>query len=353
MNLLALLKELCLVPAPSGQEEVLREIILAKVKPLCQEHRVDQSGNLQAWLGDRQKPCLMLDAHMDEVGVMVQSLEDNGCLRLVPVGGLDPRLAPGSRVLLAASLEKGGMVSGVIGLAPPHVALKPETAPGWEDLYLDIGAATRAEAAALGVEVGTCGVLDTGQGMIGSNGFFARNLDDRVGCALLIWLLEELAGQSLPYSLCCNFSTAEEVGLRGAAGAAFHIKPALSLVLEATVGDTPGLTASRQPSFLGQGPAITVMDGRQIVPRNLVLSLEAAARASGVPSQRKRPPYGGTDGGAIALARGGVPTAVLSIPARYIHSPVSWLRLTDLEAGARLLKNWIFYHCPLRGTDEQ
>jgi endoglucanase len=349
MDLLELLKELCLVPAPSGQEETLREIILARVRPFCREYRVDQNGNLQAWLNCEQKTCLMLDAHMDEVGVMVQSLEDNGCLRLVPVGGMEARLAPGSRVILPTG--SGRTVSGVIGMAPPHVAIKPETPLAWEDLYLDIGAAGRAEAQDLGVEVGTCGVLDAGQGMIGVDGFFARNLDNRVGCALLIWLLQEIAGCSLSYNLCCNFSTAEEVGLRGAAGAAFHIKPDLALVLEATVGDTPGLPASRQPSFLGQGPAITVMDGRQIVPRNLVLSLEAAARQSNVPSQRKRPPYGGTDGGAIALSRGGVPTAVLSIPTRYIHSPVSWLRLADLKAGAKLLKTWLLYHCPLGGID--
>jgi endoglucanase len=351
MDLLELLKELCLVPAPSGQEEALREIILAKVKPFCRQYQVDQSGNLQVWLDGKQKPRLMLDAHMDEVGVMVQSLEDSGCLRLVPIGGMEARLLPGSRIMLRTG--SGRTVTGVIGLAPPHVAVKPEIPFNWEDLFLDIGAAGRAEAADLGVEVGTCGVLDAGQGMIGPDGFFARNLDNRAGCALLIWLLREIAGRSLPYSLCCNFSTSEEVGLRGAAGAAFHIKPDLALVLEATVGDTPGLPASRQPSFLGQGPAITVMDGRQIVPRNLVLSLEAAARQSKVPSQRKRPPYGGTDGGAIALSRGGVPTAVLSIPTRYIHSPVSWLRLADLRAGAELLKTWILYHCPLGGTNDR
>jgi endoglucanase len=350
MDLLALLQELCAIPAPSGREEALRELIMNKIKPLVPTCQVDQAGNLQAWLGEGPKPCLMLDAHMDEVGVMVQSVEDNGCLRLVPIGGLDARLALGSRVLLMS--EQGGSINGVIGLAPPHVGIKPETAPAWEDLYLDIGTLNREQATALGAEVGLCGVLEAGQGRLGTDGFFARNLDNRVGCALLIWLLAELAGQTLPCRLCCNFSVAEEVGLRGAAGAAFHIKPDLALVLEATVGDTPGLKSSRQPSFLGQGPAITIMDGRQIVPRHLVLSLEAAARQSGLPSQRKRPPYGGTDGGAIALSRGGVPTAVLSIPVRYIHSPVSWLSLADMEAGAKLLKNWLLHHCPLGGNNE-
>jgi endoglucanase len=350
MDLLALLRELCLVPAPPGQEGDLRALIAEKIKPFCQDYRQDRSGNLQAWLGNAGKPCLMLDAHMDEVGVMVQSLEDNGCLRLTPLGGLEARLAPGSRVLLLG--EGGQKINGVIGLAPPHVAAKNEAAPVWEELYLDIGVSTRHEALALGAEIGACGVLDAGQGMIGKDGFFARNLDDRAGCALLIWLLGELAGQELPYRLCFNFSSSEEVGLRGAAGAAFHIAPDLALVLEATVGDTPGLAGYRHPSLLGQGPAITVMDGRQIVPRELVLSLEKAARQAGVPSQRKRPPFGGTNGGAIALSRAGVPTAVLSIPTRYIHSPVSWLRLADLEAGAALAKTWLLYHCPLGGVND-
>jgi endoglucanase len=145
--------------------------------------------------------------------------------------------------------------------------------------------------------------------------------------------------------VCCNFAVAEEVGLRGATTAAYAIAPDLALVLEATVGDTPGVEAARHPSLLGKGPAVTVADGRIVVPWYLVESLEQAAARAGVAWQRKLPPYGGTDAGAIALSRGGVPTAVLSVPTRYIHTPVSLLNLADLEATLALALAWL----PLAG----
>lgn len=332
------------MPAPPGREHNLRNLLKTVLEKHAHKLEQDKSGNLQAWLNPGARPRLMLDAHMDEVALMVQNIEDNGCLRIVAMGGVEARLLPGSRALL--QLPGGENLSGIIGLAPPHVSGGSKSELSWEETYLDIGAGSKDEAKALGAEIGLCGVLDAGQGRLGNDGFYARNLDNRVGCALLIWLLRQLSDETVHFSICFNFSVAEEVGLRGATTAAYHIQPDLALVLEATVGDTPGLPNTRQPSFLGQGPAITIMDGRQIVPLELVESLEAAGRAVNVPFQRKRPPTGGTDGGAIALSRAGVPTAVLSVPTRYIHSPVSWLRLSDLDAASRLLKQWVLNHCP-------
>ena len=345
MRLLEILQNLCPIPAPPGQEADLRETIRVALAAHAQFMEQDRAGNLQAWINVGRKPCLMLDAHMDEVGVMIQSVEDNGCLRMVPMGGLEAKLLPGSKILLQSRQGQG--ITGLVGLAPPHVAKNQEQVTSWEDTWLDIGASSREEASATGVETGTCGVLDAGQGMLGHDGFYARNLDNRVGCALLIWLMEQMADQEINYSICFNFSVAEEVGLRGATSAAFHIAPDMALVVEATVGDTPGLAAGRNPSYMGKGSAITVMDGRQIVPWEMVKSLEAAATAAQVNSQRKRPPSGGTDGGAIAISREGVPTAVLSVPVRYIHSPVSWLKISDLDATAQLLKRWVLNFCPL------
>ena len=344
MELIDILDKLCKIPAPSGREDRLRAVIKDMLSPHAHQLEQDKAGNLQAWLNPSSRPCLMLDAHLDEVGVMVQDIEKNGCLRLVPLGGLEARLMPGSRVTLL--LSNGGDLPGVVGLAPPHVSKGQDKEPAWEDILLDIGAANEIEAQTLGAEIGLCGVVQAGQGRLGTDGFFAPNLDNRAGCALLVWLLPRLAASLPDFSICFNFSVGEELGLRGATTAAFHIKPDLALVLEATVGDTPGLPASRQPSYMGQGPAITVMDGRQAVPWPLVRSLEAAAQAINVPCQRKRPPFGGTDGGAIAMSRGGVPTAILSVPTRYIHSPVSWLRISDLLAAASILEQWLRHHCP-------
>lgn len=345
MELINLLSELCLVPAPSGREHVLRGLIKDMLALYVSRVQEDHCGNLQAWLNPGHKAVLMLDAHLDEIGIMVQDIEENGCLRIVPVGGLEARIMPGSKVLL--QMEDGRQLPGLVGPAPPHVSKGQDKEANWDNMLLDIGAADKAEAQALGAEIGLCGVMDAGQGWLGSDGFYARNLDNRVGCALLLWLAQEIRAASLPFSICLSFSAAEEVGLRGATTAAYDIKPDMALVLEATIADTPGLPASRQPSFMGQGPAITVMDGRQIVPLPMVRSLEAAAQAAQINCQRKRPPFGGTNGGAIALSGGGVPTAVLSVPARYIHSPVSWLRISDLNATALLLKKWVQKFCPL------
>jgi endoglucanase len=171
--------------------------------------------------------------------------------------------------------------------------------------------------------------------------YFARNLDDRAGCAVLVELARRLAARPPEFEVALCFSVGEEVGLRGATTAAYGLEPDLALVVEATVGDTPGLEAAKQPSFLGKGPAVTVSDGRIVVPWRLVESLEEAARAAGVAWQRKLPPYGGTDAGAIHLSRAGVPTCVVSVPTRYIHTPASVCDLGDLAATAELAAAWL------------
>jgi endoglucanase len=345
MKLTELLDRLVEPLGPPGREDEVRALIKELVAPFAHKLEVDRMGNLQAWINPEARPLVMLDAHMDEVGLVVQRVEDNGFLRIASLGGPDPRVLPGSRVLLQP--RPGTRVPGLVGLLPPHVekAAEAEKALPWERLYVDLGVTGTAGARAAGVETGTPGVVDAGHGPLGQGCYYSRNLDDRAGCALLCAILERLAADPLPFGVCCNFAVAEEVGLRGATTAAFCIAPDLALVLEATVGDTPGVEAARHPSLLGKGPAVTVADGRIVVPWYLVESLEQAAQRAGVAWQRKLPPYGGTDAGAIALSRGGVPTAVLSVPTRYIHTPVSLLNLADLEATLQLALAWL----PLAG----
>jgi endoglucanase len=230
-----------------------------------------------------------------------------------------------------------------VTVAPPHVttAGDREKAIPWEKLFVDLGMRDAEEAARAGVEPGTPAVLDAGMGRMGANAFQARNLDDRAGCAALLALIERLQGVEPKAELVFNFASAEEVGLRGAGPAAFSLKPDLALVVECTMGDTPGLEPRCQPARMGRGPAVTVADGRMIAPLRIVKSLEDAARRAGAPCQRKLPGIGGTDAGAIHTSRGGVPTGVVSIPARYIHSPVSLLYLDDLAATVDLVAAWL------------
>ncbi|MFH1057167.1 MAG: M42 family peptidase [Pseudomonadota bacterium] len=341
MDLLAILETLVQPVAPPGREDEARQAVLDLVGQAPHLARVDPLGNLQLWLNPEAGRRVMLDAHLDEVGFIVQRVEDNGALRVAGLGGLDQRLMPGSRVILQP--RPGRRVPALVGLTPPHVEKPGEadkTLP-WERIYLDTGLMSAAAVAAAGVEVGTPGVIDAGCGRLGEHGFYARNLDDRAGCAVLVKLFLELAASPPPFGLCCNFSVAEEVGLRGAATAAFGVAPDLALCVESTVGDTPGVEPARHPSLLGRGPAITVADGRIVVPWRLVESLERAGQNAGVAWQRKLPPYGGTDAGAIHISRAGVPTAIVSVPTRYIHSPVSLLDLRDLTATLALARAWL------------
>ena len=345
MELFDLLERLVEPLGPAGREDEVREVISGLLAPHAHRLEVDPLGNLQAWLNPEARPRVMLDAHMDEVGFVVQRVEEGGFLRIAPLGGPDPRVLPGAVVSLQP--RPGRRVPGVVGLIPPHVekAAEAEKALPWERLYVDPGMGDAEAARRAGLEVGTPGVVEAGRGRLGANCYYARNLDDRVGCALLCHAFIALAAAPPTFALCCNFSVAEEVGLRGATTAAYGVAPDLALAVEATVGDTPGVEPARHPSLLGRGPAVTVADGRVVVPWRLVESLEAAAAAAGIACQRKLPPYGGTDAGAIALSRRGVPTAVLSVPTRYIHSPVSLLDLRDLEATAALIQAWL----PLAG----
>lgn len=343
MELIQLLERLCAPVAPPGREEQARLAVSELVEPLAHRVETDRLGNLKVWLNPEQRPLVMLDAHLDEVGLVVQHIDDKGFIKVAPLGGLDQRLLPGSRVLLETA--PGSHLTALAGLRPPHVE-KPgerDKALTWEQIYLDTGLHSAEAVEKAGIAVGSMGVIDAGMGPIGDGCFYARNLDNRAGCAAAVTVLARLAGRAdeLGFGLVVNFAVSEEVGLRGAATAAFDLAPDLALVLETTVGETPGLEPARQPSQMGKGPAITVADGRIVVPRAMVDSLEAAAKHAGVACQRKKPPYGGTDAGAIHISRGGVVTGVVSVPTRYIHSPVSMLKLSDLEAMTELALAWL------------
>jgi endoglucanase len=311
MEMLNLLEALCAPLGPSGREDEARQAVIDLVKPHAHRLEVDRMVNLQAWLNPDLRPRVMLDAHLDEVGFVVQRVDEGGFLRVAPLGGVEAKVMPGAAVLVQP--RPGRRLRGVVGLTPPHVEKKGERdqVTPWERIHVDLGLGSAEAVRAAGVETGAAGVVDAGGGPLGTDCYYARNLDDRAGGAALVALLLRLKDDPPPVGLVFNFAVGEEVGLRGATTSAFHLEPDLALVVEATVGDTPGVDPLRHPSRLGQGPAVTVADGRVVVPWALVDSLEEAAGRAGVKCQRKLPPYGGTDAGAISLSRGGVPTAVL------------------------------------------
>ena len=341
MRMVDYLQWLCPPLGAPGREEEIRLVLKKWLEARVERVTIDSFGNLQAWLGKPDAGRVMIDAHMDEVAFLVQLVDGKGFARIAPMGRIDPRIMPGSRVLLQP--EEGKKIEGVIGLAPPHLALSTDTTGPvtWENIYVDMGFSSSEDAKAAGVEVGTPAVLDVGMGLIGNNCFWARNLDNRAGCALLCAIVEELSKNPPCFELVLNFSVAEEVGLRGAAVGAYSINPDLALVLDATVGDTPGIDEARHFSVLGRGPAVTLADNRIVVQKRLVDSLEEAASKAGEKCQRKLPLVGGTNAGTVHLSRGGVPTCVLSIPARYIHTPVSILDLNDMNRTLKVVMAWL------------
>lgn len=318
----------------SGDEGAVRNLILEQVRPHVEAFRVDAMGNLLVVKGRHKPgPRVMVAAHMDEVGLMITHVEKNGWLRFAKVGGIDDRLLPGKRVLIGPDA-----VPGVIGSKPIHLDEKgARTVTPAADMVIDIGVTSRAEAEKV-VRPGHYATFDTAFGAFGQGCWKGKAFDDRAGCAVLV----ELLRHEYDFPVYGAFTVQEEVGLRGAATAAYAIAPDLALVLEGTTcADIPGNEPHRQSTRLGDGPAITVMDRAHIPPRWLVDRLAAAAERRGVPYQWKRTTAGGTDAGPIHLSRTGVPTAVVSVPCRYIHSPCAVMSRRDFDAAQQLVRGFL------------
>lgn len=323
-----------------GFEDDVRAVVQDLIAPLVDDMRVDTLGNLIATrrgAGD-DLPTLMIDAHMDEIGFMVQFIEDSGFVRFCTIGGWDVRIIPSHTMTIVA--DDGRRIKGVVGTTPPHVLPPAERERGHriEDLFLDIGATSAEEAAAMGVRIGAPAVIGYPFEQYTPNVVCGKGLDDRGGCAVLVRTLQALAGQSLDINIAAVFSVSEEVGLIGATTATYQVHPDLALVLEGTICvDTPGTPPARVPTRAGKGPAITVADGGQIVRSRMVRALTEAGDSNDIPWQYKLPPFGGTNGRAVQVSREGVLAGCVSLPVRYIHSPFSLLRLDDFEHTVQLV----------------
>ncbi len=339
MDSVALLQQLSDAFGPPGFEDEVREAVRALAAPLADEVRADALGNLIAVRKGRSERTLMLDAHLDEVGFLVSHVEEEGFLRLAPLGGWDARVVPAHRI--AIRTRQRGHVYGVVGSLPPHVLTPQERkrAHALEDLFVDVGARDADEVRASGVRVGDPAVVHYPFEHVNEDTCVGKAFDDRAGCAAALRVLDALQGHELPWTLAVSFSAREEVGLRGARTAAYQLRPELALALEGTIAaDVPGVAAAKQTTQLGKGAAISVADRSLVVPREVVILLEELAQAEGIAYQHKTPVFGGTDAGAIQESRAGVRCGVVSVPCRYIHAPLSLLRLGDFEGAWRLAR---------------
>lgn len=332
-----LLEELSNAFGPSGCEDEVRRTLARALRNKVDELQTDALGNLIAFKrGTGREPRLrvMVDAHTDEVGLMITRIEKNGLLGFRSVGGLDDRL------LLAKGVVIGDQrIPGVILAPPVHLTKKEqrEQVIKIEQLVIDIGATSQDEAKQT-VKVGDYAAFDTRFQVLTTGGLRTvkgKAFDDRVGCAVAAALAED----DYAVDLYLSFSAQEEVGLRGARVAAFRIEPDVAFALEGTICDDIPKKEDVSPSTeMGKGPAIYVMDRSFIADRRLVRLLVDTAEAQNIPYQFRQPGVGGTDAGAIHLSRTGVPSVALAVPCRYIHAPASILSLNDFENVVALMR---------------
>ena len=334
--MIELLKALCAMDGVSGDEDRVRAWIQTQAEPWADEIRTDPLGNLIVFKKGAKsaKNRLLLCAHMDEVGLIVTRVTEEGFLKFDFVGGVDRRVAIGKPVALGPD-----RIPGIIGLKAIHLVSREERkkTPRTEALYIDIGAPDRETALKL-VQPGTCGAFVTEPEEFCDGFLKAKAIDDRVGCAVMLSLLKE----DLPMDVTFAFTVQEEVGTRGAFGAAFSVRPEVALVLETTTAaDLPDVPGHQRVCAPGKGPVISYMDGGTIYDRQLFELLRDAAEEQGIPWQTKEYIAGGNDARAIQRSRAGVRVAAVSAAVRYLHAPASVGSVADFENMRRLTRLFV------------
>ncbi len=326
-----LLKKLTEAAGPSGFEDEIRNVIRAEVEPHVDSLYTDVLGSLIAEKGIEQSgPRVLLDAHMDEVGLMIVHIEDNGLLKFRALGGVDPRVLVSKPVQIGADKRYG-----VIGAKPIHLQSATErTKPlKMEQLYIDIGARDKEDAKKY-VKPGDFAVFATRYGEIGDRAAKAKSFDDRVGCGVLIETLKK----SYKVPIIGSFAVQEEIGLRGAQAVAHRVRPDIAIALEGTVCfdvvDAPG---HGQGTVMGNGPAFTVQDGQTIADRRFLDFLISVAEKNDIPYQLRRVRGGSNDFGVIHKTHEGVVGGGISVPVRYIHAPAQIISLDDYHHTIQLV----------------
>jgi putative aminopeptidase FrvX len=326
-----LLKNLTEAVGISGDEKAVRLLIHELIQEHVDEWHVDAMGNLLATKKGTGESDLrvMVDAHMDEVGLMITDVDANGTLKFSPVGGL------GDRTLLGKVVQVGPKkIAGVIGARPVHLLKRNQRnmIVKVESMRIDIGARNKA-AASRKVKVGDRAAFVTKYEELGPTAI-GKAFDNRAGCAVLIELLR---ADPFPFDLHAAFTVQEEVGLRGATVAAYAINPDAALILECTPAyDLPNKEDVSPNVALGKGPAIYVMDSGTMQDPRLVSHIASTADAQGIPYQIRRPGGGGTNTAAIQRSQAGVPAATIGLPGRYAHTPAMMINLQDYQNMGKL-----------------
>ncbi len=317
------LKNLCELGAVSGREDAVREYIIEKIKDNS-EIKIDPLGNIIAFVKGRKAAdkIVMVDAHMDEVGLIITSITDNGMLKFTTVGGIDISVLLSRRVII------NGMV-GVICQKPVHLLSndEKEKMPTIDSLCIDIGASDRSTAEKK-VNVGDVAFFDSSFENLGEL-IISKALDDRIGC----WALIDIINSKPQYDFYATFTVGEEVGLIGAKTAAYTVNPDYAVVIEATTAaDIAGVEADKKVCFVDKGAVLSFMDRATLYDKTLFEKAKKIAIEENIKYQVKFVVAGGNNAGAIHQSRGGVKTVAVSVPCRYIHSPSCVASFNDIKA---------------------
>jgi putative aminopeptidase FrvX len=333
-----MLKELTEANGVPGYEIEIRNVIKRYFEPLGTITQ-DKIGSLICQMsGEKEKPRVLLAGHMDEIGFMVKHITKEGFIKFTPLGGWWDQVLIAQRVVIKT--HKGDVI-GVIGSKPPHLMSADDKKKLVEkkDMYIDIGATSQEQVEQTGVRVGDPIIpISEFRAMATPGTYLAKALDDRLGCALMIAAMQKLKNKGHPNTIFGVATVQEEVGPRGAVTSAEVVNPDVAIITEVDIaGDTPDVKPEESSVKLGAGPVLCVYDARMIPNLRLRDLVIATAREQNIPLQLSALEGGATDGGPIHLHKTGVPTVVLGIPTRYIHSHNAIFLRHDFERSVELL----------------
>ncbi|WP_456475489.1 M42 family metallopeptidase [Candidatus Pyrohabitans sp.] len=331
-----LLKKLSEAHGVPGNEEKVRQLLREELAKVCDEVYVDKLGNLIARKGEGKRR-VMLDAHMDEIGLVVKHIDKKGFIRFTTLGGFFDQTLLNQRVVVHT---RKGELLGVIGSKPPHLMKEKERKKviKAEDMFIDVGAGDGDEVKKQGVRVGDYITFDRSFSRLGGSLVTGKAFDNRIGCYAMVEVMRRLCVDAEVYAVA---TVQEEVGLKGARTAAYRIYPDLAIVLDVTTtGDYPGVREEESATKLNAGPAITLVDakGRGLITHPDVKELLiSTAEEEKIPYQLEVGEGGTTDATTIHLTKEGILAGVVTVPTRYIHSPVEVASTKDIERVVELV----------------
>lgn len=332
----SLLEKLSNAHGVSGWEGSIQEIVKEEIASYVDEIRLDKLGNLIATKKGEQ-PSIMIEAHADEIGFMTKYVDEKGFIRFIRIGGWSDQTLLNQRVIIHT---RSGPITGVIGCKPPHVIKDEERKKMIEarDMFIDIGATCQKEVVDLGILPGTPISIDRTFSSLQGDRVTGKAFDNRAGIVVMIEALKRTRSRSTIYAVA---AVQEEVGLKGARVAAFGLDPDAAIAADVTIpGDHPGIEMRDAPVEMGKGPVVVVADGsgRGIIATPQIIEwIAGTAREFEIPVQLEASDGGTTDATAIYLTKSGIPTGVISVATRYIHSPVEVLSIGDIDRAAELM----------------